>query len=125
MNNNNSKSENTKTVAVVGLGYVGLPLALLASRKGYKVVGIDIDADRVHAINKKEGTFADATTQGQLEKSAITATTDFGSIEDAGIIVICVPTPVYKNHIPNLEPLTGAAKAVGSELKNGQLVIIE
>jgi len=102
-----------KTIAIIGLGYVGLPLALLADRKGYKVIGVDINRERVGSLN------------AEFKKSSLEITADFKRIKDASIIVICVPTPVYENHMPNLEPVENAAKNIAQFLQKGQLVILE
>jgi UDP-N-acetyl-D-glucosamine dehydrogenase len=100
-----------KSVAVIGLGYVGWPLAELASRKGYKVIGIDIDESRVRAIKEKE--------------SEIEATADFSKVKEVETIIICVPTPVFENHLPDLGPIQAACSAIAPHLKPGQLVILE
>lgn len=112
-------------VVVVGLGYVGLPLALLAGKKGYKVVGIDIDADKIKLINKRVIPFSDKEIAGYLKKSSIEATTDFSRIKNVSIIIICVPTPIYENHMPNLEPVKSACESIAQHLQKGQLVILE
>ncbi len=117
------KSE--KSVAVVGLGYVGLPLALLADQKGYRVVGIDVNPEKVKKINNRIAPFADEAVGRDLKKASLKATTDFSRVQDVGTIVICVPTPVYENHMPNLEPVESACKAVARFLQRGQLVILE
>lgn len=114
-----------KVIAVIGLGYVGLPLALLATRKGYRVIGIDIQKDKIDLINKGKSPFADELVQENLKNTLFEATADFSRVRDASIIVICVPTPVFKNHLPNLEPVESACRSIGAHLKPGQLVILE
>ena len=94
-----------KTVAILGLGYVGFPLAeLLAKSKKYKVMGLDIK---------------------RLKSTLFAATTDFSQIKKADISVVCVPTPVYKNYQPDYRPLKNACMSIAKNLKKGQLVIIE
>jgi len=119
------KNQSNKTIAVIGLGYVGLPLALLAERKGYKVVGIDADAKRVELLNKRTAPFADEQIVKQLKNSSLEATIDFNRIKDASVIIICVPTPVHENHMPNLEPVENACRNIAKFLQKGQLVILE
>ncbi|RJQ32031.1 nucleotide sugar dehydrogenase [Candidatus Parcubacteria bacterium] len=118
-------NKTKKTVAVIGLGYVGLPLALLASKKGYKVYGIDISEEKINLINKKESPFVDDKVSKTLKKSTMEASTDFTLCREADILVICVPTPVYDNHMPNLEPVEGACRGIAPFIKRGQLVILE
>ncbi len=120
----NSRS-GEKSVAVVGLGYVGLPLALLADEKGYKVTGIDLNKEKVRKINDRTSPFLDPEIERGLKTANIKATTDFRRIKDAQTVVICVPTPVYGNHMPNLEPVENACKDIGKYLQRGQLVVLE
>ena len=98
-------NQSNKTVSIIGLGYVGLPLALLLGRKGYKVTGVDINSERVESLNKRIAQFADQEITEQLRNASFEATMDFSRIKDVGVIIICVPTPVYANHMPNLEPV--------------------
>lgn len=114
-----------KVIAVIGLGYVGLPLALLASRKGYRVIGIDIQKDKIDLIKEGKSPFVDESVEKEIKSARFEATTDFRRVKDASIIVICVPTPVFKNHLPNLEPVESACRSIGTYLKVGQLVILE
>lgn len=100
----------SKKIAVIGLGYVGLPLSRLAAKKGYKVIGIDIDESKVKEINQKFG---------------FKATSDFSLASLARIFIICVPTPVYENRLPNYEPVTLACMNIAPLLKPKDLVILE
>ncbi|HBV01458.1 MAG TPA: UDP-N-acetyl-D-glucosamine dehydrogenase [Candidatus Taylorbacteria bacterium] len=118
-------NQSNKTVSIIGLGYVGLPLALLLGRKGYKVTGVDINSERVESLNKRIAPFADQEITEQLRNASFEATMDFSRIKDVGVIIICVPTPVYANHMPNLEPVQNACKSIASHLQKGQLVILE
>lgn len=117
----------TKTAAIIGLGYVGLPLAILLAKKGYRVIGIDINAERVGQINKGIVPFKDGEMMKDLALYPIKATTDAGEIRNASVIIMCVPTPVYENLMPNLELVSAAAKSIAPHLKKGagQLVILE
>ncbi len=93
-------------VAVIGLGYVGLPLALLAEVKGYDVIGIDNNPQKIKNLKIK-------------------ATSDFAETKDADIVIICVPTPVYKNRNPDYSPVKNACKSIAPYLKKGELVVLE
>ena len=115
-----------KTIAVVGLGYVGLPLALLAERKGYFVLGIDIDMKKIETLEGGVSPFLDEEVSRHLKEAKhIQFTSDFSAISKAEVVVICVPTPVYENHMPNLEPVIGSSEGIAKYLKKGQLIILE
>jgi nucleotide sugar dehydrogenase len=116
---------DSKTISVIGLGYVGLPLALLAARKGFRVVGVDNNAGKVDLINNRVSPFADDRVSEWLKTTTMEATTDASRIAPSSIVIICVPTPVYENHMPNLEPVEGACRSIASHLQEGQLVILE
>lgn len=116
---------NQKTLAVVGLGYVGLPLALLADKKGYRVHGIDINPQRVDLLNQRIAPFRDEEIERKLPRASFEATANFDKIREAEIIIICVPTPVFENHLPNLEPLKEAAEGIAKFLQKGSLVVLE
>jgi len=119
------KNEKKETIAVVGLGYVGLPLALLADRKGYRVIGIDKDELKVDKLMRRIPTYVDKKIENELRKSNLEVTTDFKKIEETSTVIICVPTPVYSNHMPNLDPVKDACKSIAPYLKEGHLVILE
>jgi UDP-N-acetyl-D-glucosamine dehydrogenase len=112
-------------IAIVGLGYVGLPLALLADKKGYGVVGILRNQEKADLINKKTPPFKDDLIKELLPTSNLIASTDFQNIKDASIVIICVPTPVNKNFTPDLEPIKSASRNIGKNLQKGQLIILE
>lgn len=113
------------TVGVVGLGYVGVPLVNLAARKGYQVIGIDVDEAKIAGL--KSGKYEDPELHippKHLKKS-VNIGTDFSLINKADIIIICVPTPVSKSFSPDLRPVKSACKGIARYLKKGQLVILE
>jgi len=118
-------SLNKSKIVVVGIGYVGLPLAILAKKRGYDVVGVDINENRINDINNKICPLADEKISIALQGFPIKATTDFSYVEDASTIIICVPTPVKSDHKPDLKPVISAFEEIGTYLKKGQLIILE
>ena len=115
-------------VAVVGQGYVGLPVALAAATNGYFVVGIDTNQNKIS--NLKNGIAEIEGVDSQELKSLISRnsylpSTDYSIIHDSDVILICVPTPLDSRDNPNLSFLVEATKSVGKYLKRGSLVIIE
>ena len=115
-----------KKIGIIGLGYVGLPLAMAFSKK-FEVIGFDIDKERVDQLNL----FEDKTDQApqkelkQVLRTNLTLTSDPNLIEDCQIYIVTVPTPVTKEKTPDLSFLLSASKTVGLCLKKGDLVIYE
>ena len=114
-----------KTVGIVGLGYVGLPLALLVKKRGYRVYGIVKTLHRANLINNGESPFENKEISRNLKKYPITTSTSFKSVSECEIVVICVPTPVNDDYCPDYEPLISSSTQVGKNLKKGQLIILE
>lgn len=112
-------------ISVIGLGYVGLPLALLAAKKGYEVIGVDLDKEKVAAINARKDPLEDEYVETHLKNTTLKATTDDAEIKQTSIIIVCVPTPVKHDYQPDLGPLKGAVKMLSKQLNKGDLVIIE
>jgi len=115
-------------VAVVGQGYVGLPLAVAAAKSGAVVVGVEVNAGRVDFLNKGVSPVEDIADSAITELISVgkySATSDFGSISEAEIVAICVPTPLGSDSKPDLSALISATTSVGKNLKPGTLVIIE
>ena len=112
-------------MVVVGLGYVGLPLALLAKKKGYKVVGIVKNPKKAELINRGIVPFKDPELEKILKKFPLTATVDFKVVSEADIVIICVPTPIDDKSFPNYEPIILSSLNVGKYLKKGALVVLE
>src|SRR5690606_15923212 len=104
-------------ISIVGLGYVGLPLALLAARK-YSVTGIDIDQNKMDALSTGRS-YIDDVQDEQLSSSTATFTSDFNKVSDSEIVIICVPTPVNETKQPDLTPVKGAVKAIAKHLQDG------
>lgn len=112
-------------IAVVGLGYVGLPLALLAREKGWRVTGIDIDPRKRKQI--EEGTVPDLEPAyaWALKKNPLPVYGDFSAIQDANIVIVCVPTPVDHEHVPDLGPVKDSMRGIAKSLHPHQLIILE
>lgn len=113
------------TVAIIGLGYVGLPLAVLAREKGWEVFGVDINAPKVELIQRGQVPFRDQDLSAALKKHPIQAGTDFSVVANAYIIIIAVPTPVTASNHPDLTPLTSAIANIKPYLKKGQTIVVE
>lgn len=114
-------------VCVVGLGYVGLPLALLAAEKGNQVFGFDINNQKIEMLKNGKSPFNDEYIIKEVEKhsSKINFSENANIIKNAEIVLICVPTPIDDNNLPNLDPLKGACRTVLENLQQRQLVIVE
>jgi UDP-N-acetyl-D-glucosamine dehydrogenase len=116
------------SVAIIGQGYVGLPLAITASQFEFEVTGIDIDSEKILAINNHKSPIediSDSEIKAAINSGKFKASSDLYIDPKIEIICICVPTPLGKNHQPDLEILKSASKDVGKNLKSGMLVIIE
>ncbi len=114
-----------KNLVVIGLGYVGIPLALLAKEKGYFVFGLDISKEKIEKINKQELPFQDRKIAQDLKKHHFLASADFSLIAQCPTVIITVPTPIDKNNTPNLEPVKKACLSIKNNLKRGHLIILE
>ena len=118
-------------IAVIGLGYVGLPVAALFAERGFSVTGVDIKADRITLINKgispiegKEPGLSELIA-GVVQQGKLHATSDYIELKDCDVILIDVETPVNRSHVPEYEALRGALKSLGPVLKDGALVVVE
>lgn len=116
---------SVKKIAVVGLGYVGLPLALLAEIKGFDVTGIDLNSERIKSLKDGISPIDEPLTVGQVKNSKINFTANFDDIKNMDAIIVCVPTPVDENKTPDLSPVIGAVKATVPSMREGSLLIIE
>lgn len=114
-----------KNIAVIGLGYVGLPLALLAEQKGFDVIGIDLSKEKLDRLKAKKPIIDDDQANRLLEKTNIIFTDDFNKIQEADAAIICVPTPVDKNKNPDISLVENAAVTAAKNLREGRLLIIE
>ena len=116
------------TFGVIGLGYVGLPLAVEAARNGVRALGFDVDPLVVDGVNAGRSHIQDLaaeTLAGLTRKGLIGATTDMSRLGDCDAIAICVPTPLSRTRDPDISHVLAAAEAVGEELAAGQLVVLE
>lgn len=115
-------------VAVIGLGYVGLPLAMLFSERGFRVLGFDTDRSKVDQLNAGRsyiGHLPDARIEKAIGDGKVEATDDFGRLAEPDAIIICVPTPLTSHREPDLSYVTETAKAIAARLRPGQLVVLE
>lgn len=121
-------SNRTAKVGVVGLGYVGLPLAVEFGQAGFRVTGIDLDARKVAQLNRGESYIQDVPTSAVaalVKAGSLSATTDPGAVRDFDTINICVPTPLRKTKDPDLSFVVSAVEAIAGHLHPGMLVILE
>ena len=115
-------------VAVVGQGYVGIPLAIAAAESGHHVTGIDIDSQKIELLNFAKspiGDISDSTIEAVIRSGNYQASDSFSSLSSSDVICICVPTPLDSNHKPDLRALEGALEAVAVHISEDALVIIE
>ncbi|MAL79159.1 MAG: UDP-N-acetyl-D-galactosamine dehydrogenase [Sneathiella sp.] len=118
----NKVSVKTK-ISIVGLGYVGLPLAVALARS-FDVIGYDVNANRVKELRQGHDRTMEIDTPS-LRASSVRFTTDINDTRDADIHIVTVPTPVDEDDKPDLNPLKGACEAVGPVLKKGAIVVVE
>ena len=117
-----------RTITVVGLGYVGLPLACLCAEKDFDVYGADIDKNKVSLISQGISPIGDPDLKDAVKKTKgkIKATDNIGeAVKNSSIVIVCVPTPVDDDCLPNLRPLKSACEEVSKSLQKDTLVIIE
>jgi UDP-N-acetyl-D-glucosamine dehydrogenase len=114
-------------LGIIGLGYVGLPLARGFSSKGFPVLGFDVDAQKVQKLSRGESYIGHiaAETILQMRQSRFEATSDFTRLKEADVIIICVPTPLTETREPDLTYVVNSVKAVANTLRRGQLVVLE
>lgn len=116
------------TVAVLGLGYVGLPLVVEFAKKGLYVIGIDVSTERVKSINSGVSYVEDVSSsllKELVNEKKIQAFSDFNSVEHADAIIICVPTPLTENKIPDISYIVSAINSIYPYVKNGKLIVLE
>ena len=112
------------TIAVVGLGYVGLPLAVEFGKK-FRTVGLDLSHEKVESYKKFIDPTGEVSTEDLKAATQLMVTTDASALKDADFVVVAVPTPVDDAHQPDFSPLVGSSTAVGRNLKQGAIVVYE
>ncbi len=115
-------------ITVVGLGYVGLPLAVEFAKKGFRVLGIDIDKDRISHIKRKESYISDVTTKELKQVIAsgrFSASSNFKTLRESDAIIICVPTPLKRKYHPDISYIKQAVNSIAKNMKKGSLIILE
>ncbi len=114
------------TVGVIGLGYVGLPLAMAVARAGFGVTGFDIDPGKIVALEAGRSYIGSVSDADLLAQGArFTATTDFAGLGRCDVIVICVPTPLTRHREPDLGYVTRTCDSIAATLRAGQLIVLE
>ncbi len=120
--------DKTIVAGVVGLGYVGLPLAVEKAKAGFKTIGFDVQKTKVDMVNRGEnyiGDVVDADLKALVDEKQLTATEDFSFIKDVDFIAICVPTPLDKHQEPDISYVRDSSIAVSKYLKPGTMVVLE
>lgn len=118
----------TRKIAIVGLGYVGLPLAIQFARSNVSVVGLDIDESKVSAVNKGQSYIkhiAPKTIAEVLRVGRLSASTNFAKIVGLDAVIICVPTPLNKNREPDISFITDTGHRIAPHLTKGMLIVLE
>ena len=121
-------TKRTATVGVVGLGYVGLPLAVLQARTGYRVVGIDEAAEKVERVNRGDNYISDvdvAELQQVVRAGRLSATQEFGALRECDVVLICVPTPLTRNKEPDISAIVKVTRELTKHLHPDLLVVLE
>jgi len=124
----NARRRTDERVAIVGLGYVGLPLAIAFAKAGRHVVGIDLDARKVGQLCAHNSYIPDvdpADVAAAVDAGTFTATTDYDRLRDRDVIFICVPTPYDAMRAPDLSFIVSAAEGISRRLQQGQLIILQ
>src|SRR2546430_8149504 len=120
--------ERRARVGVIGLGYVGLPLATEFASKGLSVVGFEVDEKKVAEINAGRSYIGDVASdliRDSVDTGRLRATTDFDLLQECDAIIICVPTPLRKTKEPDISYILAAAEEIKKRLRRGQLVVLE
>lgn len=124
MSDDASTPATPQTVVVVGLGYVGLPLLLAASRSGMRAVGFDVDSDIVDLLRSRVSHIDDVTDE-ELSEAAAEFTTDPDCLKSADVMIVCVPTPLTEQQQPDLSAVESAIALISERMPSGALVVLE
>jgi UDP-N-acetyl-D-glucosamine dehydrogenase len=123
------KIKNKKAkIAVIGLGYVGLPLAVEYAKKGFSALGVDLDVNKVKAISAGRSYILDIKEEEVrplVKRGLLKATSDYSKLKDVDAIIICVPTPLRKTKDPDMSFIVSAAEAIAKNLRKGQVIVLE
>ena len=123
-----SIGDRTARIAIIGQGYVGLPLAVEFARTGFSVIGVDTDLDRVGALQAGQSYTPDLESEdliALLRQGRYAATADFSVLERTDVVIICVPTPLRKSKDPDISFVIAAGSEVAARFHPGQLVVLE
>lgn len=115
-------------IAIIGLGYVGLPIALRFSQSGIKVIGLDIDVSKIEKLQSGQSYIRHITNTEivkELKEGNLSVSTDFSKITQCEAVIICVPTPLTKNREPDISYIIKSAETIASFLKKGTLIVLE
>ena len=121
-------ANKTAVVGIVGLGYVGLPLATEFAKSGYKTIGFDVQDKKVNSVNAGHnyiGDIVDDVFKEVVESGKLSATSDFSFIKDVDAVAICVPTPLDKYQQPDISYVKGSTESVAKYLHAGMVVVLE
>lgn len=121
-------SEKRIVAGVVGLGYVGLPLAVEKAKAGFKTIGFDVQEEKVNLVNQGRnyiGDVVDSDLSQLVEEGMLSATTDFSVINEVDFVAICVPTPLDAHQQPDISYVESSAKAIAKYLHKGMMVVLE
>lgn len=121
-------SNRSAVVSVIGLGYVGLPLAVAFGQAGFRVVGVDVDPRKIDALNAGESYIGDvpgADVAALVAAGRLRATADYAALHECDAVSICVPTPLSKTHEPDLSYIVAAADAIAQQVHAGMLIVLE
>ncbi|MGA2910169.1 MAG: nucleotide sugar dehydrogenase, partial [Terracidiphilus sp.] len=114
-------------IGIVGMGYVGLPLALLFSEERFRVTGFDIDLRKVNTLNEGGSYIVRILPDeiGMARQNGFVATSDYSQIAQMDVVIICVPTPLNEYHEPDLSYVTGTVRSLAPYVHEGQLIVLE
>lgn len=121
-------AEKNLTVGVVGLGYVGLPLAVEKAKAGFKTIGFDVQKEKVELVNSGHnyiGDVVDSDLKQLVADKMLTATTDFSFVKDVDFIAICVPTPLDSHQQPDISYVKSSTESIAKYLTKGTMVVLE
>src|SRR4051812_974940 len=113
-------------LGIIGLGYAGLPLAMLFAEGGFEVTGVDLNQSRVDAIGKGESYLVDVPAERYSGVDGrLNATSDYAKVKELDALTICVPTPLSKTRTPDISFIVSAAESVASQMREGQLIVLQ